>query len=355
MKERDDGLPLSSCGFSGYIRLAILYSGCPVRYQERDIFISYTRIPQGLVYLYSRGLLRFYLDPVSSLASHRTKAHLLSRSSTPPNSLYKMLFFKDITVELATRGDCFLTDIPHLVLEFNQDGRVVDKANLLSRESSRAIWDADEPLILREATEEVILSVSMQLDENDRQLVGSIELSGTEVYEIVGTEVGIPLVPHKDYPGLILRTKISTIENIRENIRELVSGMIQQISGSREDITVQNMFSEGVTAYEEFKRHGKLERLEQAISKFEAVANVTLEDDPNLPRILSNLGTFLSCRFEQLGQIADINESIERLEKAAGLTGDNNPDKPGCLNNLGNSLQTRFKRFGAVGDMDSAI
>ncbi|PVF93589.1 hypothetical protein CPB86DRAFT_829240, partial [Serendipita vermifera] len=212
-----------------------------------------------------------------------------------------MLFFKDIAVELASRDDCFLTDIPHLVLELNQDGRMVDKVNLLSRESSRGVWDADKPLILREVTGEFILSVSMQLDENECQLVGSIELGGTELYEMVGTEFEIPLVSHRNHPGLILRAKIWTIENIPENIRELISGTIQQTSSSREDGTVQNMFSEGITAYEEFERHGKLENLEHAISKFEAIANATPAGNPRLPGILSKLGTFLGYRFEQLG------------------------------------------------------
>ncbi|PVF99330.1 hypothetical protein CPB86DRAFT_796564 [Serendipita vermifera] len=101
-----------------------------------------------------------------------------------------MLFFKDITVELVTRDDCFLTDIPHLILELSQDGRVVDKANLLSRESSHGVWDADEPLILRDVVGEFMLSVSIQLDEHDRQLVGSFELGETELYEIVGTVFG---------------------------------------------------------------------------------------------------------------------------------------------------------------------
>ncbi|PVF91763.1 hypothetical protein CPB86DRAFT_718845, partial [Serendipita vermifera] len=115
------------------------------------------------------------------------------------------------------------------------------------------------------------------------------------------------------------------------------------------------MSTEGVTACPEFERHGKLEDLERAISKFEAVANVTLEDDPNLPGILSNLGLFLRYRFEQLGRIADINESIERLSKAAGLTGDNDPEKLGYSSSLGSSLIRRFERLGAVGDMNNAI
>ncbi|PVF91871.1 hypothetical protein CPB86DRAFT_846301 [Serendipita vermifera] len=134
---------------------------------------------------FRKGLLTFYLDLVSSLALHRIGVHLLFQSSTPPNDLYRMLFFKNITVELAIQDDSFLTDIPHLVLELNQDGRVVDKVNLLSRKSSRGIWDADEPLILREVTGEFMLSVSMQVDDHDRQVFGSIEL-----YEVVGTRFG---------------------------------------------------------------------------------------------------------------------------------------------------------------------
>ncbi|PVF91760.1 hypothetical protein CPB86DRAFT_802585 [Serendipita vermifera] len=128
-----------------------------------------------------------------------------------------MLFFKDITVELASQDDCFLADIPYLILELNQDGRMVDKVNLLSRGSSHGIWDADKPLILKKVVGEPILSVWMQVDEHDCQLLSSIELSGTELYEIVGTVLEIPLVSHKDYPGLILQTKMWTMENIPEN------------------------------------------------------------------------------------------------------------------------------------------
>ncbi|PVF92250.1 hypothetical protein CPB86DRAFT_672866, partial [Serendipita vermifera] len=94
----------------------------------------------------------------------------------------------------------------------------------------------------------------------------------------------------------------------------------------------------GVSAYREFESGGNLEHLEEAISKFEAVVNVTLEDDANLPGVLSNLGAFLRCRFEQLGRISDINDSIERLEKAVALRGDNDTDKAGHLGNLGGAL-----------------
>ncbi|PVF91898.1 hypothetical protein CPB86DRAFT_830335, partial [Serendipita vermifera] len=57
------------------------------------------------------------------------------------------IIFKDTIVELAGRDDCFLTNIVHLALEINHNGRFVDKADLFSRESMPGMWDADKPLI----------------------------------------------------------------------------------------------------------------------------------------------------------------------------------------------------------------
>jgi hypothetical protein len=54
----------------------------------------------------------------------------------------------DITVGLSTRGDSFLTDAPHLILELSINDKVVDKAKLLPHESSTGIWQAEQSLIL---------------------------------------------------------------------------------------------------------------------------------------------------------------------------------------------------------------
>jgi hypothetical protein len=51
---------------------------------------------------------------------------------------------QDTTVELTTRDDCFLIDVYHLLLEIKLDGRIVDKVNLLARESTPGVWDADK-------------------------------------------------------------------------------------------------------------------------------------------------------------------------------------------------------------------
>jgi hypothetical protein len=58
------------------------------------------------------------------------------------------LSLPDVTVELASREDSFLLDIVLLMLEIKLDNRIVDKVNLLSRESAPGIWDADQVVVL---------------------------------------------------------------------------------------------------------------------------------------------------------------------------------------------------------------
>jgi hypothetical protein len=59
-----------------------------------------------------------------------------------------MHFPSDTTLELATQGDCFLTNIIHLIMEFKFNGQVVGKVNLLSRKSTPGVWDADKNIVL---------------------------------------------------------------------------------------------------------------------------------------------------------------------------------------------------------------
>ncbi|PVF91900.1 hypothetical protein CPB86DRAFT_820103 [Serendipita vermifera] len=298
----------------------------------------------------------FYKSTSPPLTLQEDEVSLLPEYYSHSDDLHSGLIFKDTTVELASRDDRFLTDSAHLVLELNQNGKLIDKADLLARESMPGVWDADQTLILRrELAGEFTLSVLIQLGQNDPQLVGSMGLNGTELLDMVGTQFEIPLLSQENYPGILLRTKVSTIEGLGENPREVNSGTNRQSGGSSEVDTIKRMFSDGIAAFHDFGSRGTLESLEQAISNFEAIAELIPEGDPNLPGILSNLGVFLLYRFERLGRILDINDSIERLEKAAVLMVDNDVDKPGCLTNLGLSLQARFRRFGEVADINSAI
>ncbi|PVF92858.1 hypothetical protein CPB86DRAFT_147741 [Serendipita vermifera] len=131
------------------------------------------------------------------------------------------LILKDTVVELATQEDCFLTGITHLTLEITQNGQVVDKANLLLRESTQGIWDADKIIALRDVAATFMVSVYLQFDENDRQLLGSVQLSGQQLLDTSGGQHEIPLMRHEDCPDLILRTRGSAMENVQESMRNI--------------------------------------------------------------------------------------------------------------------------------------
>ncbi|PVF93401.1 hypothetical protein CPB86DRAFT_801256 [Serendipita vermifera] len=105
-----------------------------------------------------------------------------------------VLALKDTTVELTTGDDCFLTDIAHLILEITQNGRFVHKINLWSQESSRGVWDMDGTLILPEVPATFTVSVFIQVDENDRQLVGSMEINGPELLDTIGGQYELQYV-----------------------------------------------------------------------------------------------------------------------------------------------------------------
>jgi tetratricopeptide (TPR) repeat protein len=158
------------------------------------------------------------------------------------------------------------------------------------------------------------------------------------------------LTSHESYPILILQTKIEAVQNIQG----ILSGISQRKARLNEQ-SIRKMFSDGTEAYKDFETRGNLQSLAEAISKFETITKMAPEDDPKMPLVLSNLGSFLLRRFEQLGRMEDMDKGIERFERALSLTSDGDPGKTSRLCNLGNSLQTRFKRLGALSDLDAAI
>lgn len=73
---------------------------------------------------------------------------LLGAKLTSGIDIMKDLVFTDITVELATRDDCFLSDVKHLLLELKSDSQVVARIGLLSREATRGVWAVDQVFAL---------------------------------------------------------------------------------------------------------------------------------------------------------------------------------------------------------------
>ncbi|PVG01067.1 hypothetical protein CPB86DRAFT_839123, partial [Serendipita vermifera] len=192
------------------------------------------------------------------------------------DDLGRALALTNITVEVASQDDSFLTDMAHLVLDLNRNGQLVEKIHLFPRKSMPGVWDTDRALVLREVTGEYMLSVSMQFDENDRQLIGSMELKRTELSKKITRRYEIPFLSHDNYPNIILRTKILAVKILREAPRGLIPGATRQI---------KKMAIDGVAAYTEFQTQGKPDRLELAISKYKAVVEATPENDPRPQRL----------------------------------------------------------------------
>ncbi|PVF92043.1 TPR-like protein [Serendipita vermifera] len=143
-----------------------------------------------------------------------------------------------------------------------------------------------------------------------------------------------------------------------ENIEDFVARAgLNDIGGgpAHTEGTIEKLLADASAAYEDFERHGKLERLEQAISKDRTAMEVIPEDDPKVPYILYNLGISLLRRFEQVGCLDDINEAIERLEMAILLAPDGDSNKPNRLSSLGSALDRRFERVGNLDDLENAI
>ncbi|KAG8815416.1 hypothetical protein FRC17_000719, partial [Serendipita sp. 399] len=251
----------------------------------------------------------------------------------------------------------FLEDIGLLILEVNVDGEVVDKVNLLSREAVTGTWDADEVLILcvfqqrghtrelivnwyrrRNISKEFTVSVFLEVGTNDRQLLGSMELWGPNLFDKLGEIIEIPLMGDEN---IVLKTKLEAMS--RENVLEHLGQLFTQLKNTSE---IRSHFTNAVDQYKTFDRSGNLESLEQAISGFELVAGMVSEDDPVRLSTLQNLGSSLLRRFERLGKVEDLEKAIAQEEAVLMLTPDGHPDKPSRLSNLGSSLIARFERLG---------
>jgi tetratricopeptide (TPR) repeat protein len=160
----------------------------------------------------------------------------------------------------------------------------------------------------------------------------------------------MPLICPDNNSSLSIRANIEGIESIHD----LIAGAGPP-SAQINETTIQNMLSDAFYAYKNYESRGNLRSLERAISKFEAIAKRTPENDTRAPLVLSNLGSCLLRRFEELGSVVDMNKGMEQLEKAVDLTPDGDPDKTILLSNLGSCFLARFERLGNPGDIDAAI
>ncbi|PVF97441.1 hypothetical protein CPB86DRAFT_826506 [Serendipita vermifera] len=177
---------------------------------------------------------------------------------------------KDTSVELSNQDDRFLLDTAHLLLEVSCNGQVVDKFNLSSRESRDGVWEADNPLVLPNVFASLVLLVSREVDGNEHQLLGFVELKGPGFSDGLEKTYEIPLICPENHPVLVLKTKMLSVENTKK----VISGIVQQ--GNRSDIAsnIEKIRVDALDAWGEFQSYGKLERLDQAIAGFQSARDM---------------------------------------------------------------------------------
>ncbi|PVF91415.1 hypothetical protein CPB86DRAFT_337782, partial [Serendipita vermifera] len=267
-----------------------------------------------------------------------------------------VLILEDTTIESSIRDDSFLKGITCLVLEVAVNGLVVDAANLSPQQSNLWLWEAVRTLAIHEVATDFMISVMMDDGENKRQKIAFMEINGLELSNTMRKQYEIPLRRCGNYPGLVLKTKARAIEDIEEPTA--TSGLDDDGQGGdlpHGENALENMLAGAEAAYKEFERHGKLEDLEQALSRYRAIIEVIPESDPNVPDTLNNLGVCLLSRFEQIGNLDDLDGAVERHQAAISLTPNNDEDKPSRLSNLANALCARFERLGNLDDLHNAI
>lgn len=261
------------------------------------------------------------------------------------------LIFKDITVELSNQENSFLAAVIHLILELSSNGEVIGRVELFSYEFTPGIWEADGMPVLKEIPTVVMVSVLMVIDENERQLLGSMELSGPSIYDTIGIPYEIPLMSHGNHANLIFKTIALWVEGPEEFISELEN----HISLSERERAVKKALNDARDAHNDFERDGNMESLDRAITQFQIAIESIPQDDSGIRHVLHSLSTCLFKRFELLGDPSDINEAVARDQLAPDLTPYNDRERPLRVSELGTALINRFQRLGDSVDMNNAI
>ncbi|KZV66480.1 hypothetical protein PENSPDRAFT_585245 [Peniophora sp. CONT] len=95
--------------------------------------------------------------------------------------------------------------------------------------------------------------------------------------------------------------------------------------------------------------------LERGISAQRAAIELMPNGHPHKAAGLNNLGTAILRLFKRNGEMDDLGGAVTAFLHSVDLTPVESPEKSTRLSNLGNSLQERFERSGKLDDLENAI
>ncbi|KZV64318.1 TPR-like protein [Peniophora sp. CONT] len=183
----------------------------------------------------------------------------------------------------------------------------------------------------------------LELDDDSSELSGSSSELNEESFQL-GNEA-------LEFSDTVLQRYESTGDTTQlDDAVQMVKDALL-LNSSDTDLNIQL----GCLLNARFKRFGRSDDNDEAISVLQRILDITPDDDPEKPLSLNNLGVYLRSRFELAGEIEDLEAAILIQRRAAEITPDGHLDKPMYMNNLGISLQRRFERTDELGDLEDAI
>ncbi|KZV60885.1 TPR-like protein [Peniophora sp. CONT] len=156
--------------------------------------------------------------------------------------------------------------------------------------------------------------------------------------------------------GCLLNARFKRFGRSEDN-DEAISVLRRVLDIAPDDDSAKSPFLNklGIYLQSRFERVGELEDLEAAISVQRRAVELTPDGHPAKPARMNNLGNALQSRFERVGELEDLEAAISMQRRAVELTPDGHPAKPARMNNLGNALQSRFERVGELEDIEATI
>ena len=107
--------------------------------------------------------------------------------------------------------------------------------------------------------------------------------------------------------------------------------------------------------YDRFEQLGGIEYLDESITSYRQMINLSAIGSSDHIMCLNNLAVFVGSRFDELGRMEDLEEQIACHRQVLALLPQGHRDRSTFFNNLAVALCTRFDQLGKMEDLDEAI
>ncbi|KAJ7303737.1 CHAT domain-containing protein [Mycena albidolilacea] len=119
--------------------------------------------------------------------------------------------------------------------------------------------------------------------------------------------------------------------------------------------TPEHMQSLALLSWEQYRRHGDLKDLAEALSRSEEAVRLTPENDPQRPDHLQGLAVLFTNQYWRLGDLKDLEMALKHNKEAVRLTPEDDLQRAGRLQNLAASFRDQYLRLGDLRDLEAAL